>query len=143
MSENNIIKAALEKLEEQAKNTPSAKVFAEYLKNKCQSDLELAKNIIDKGKTLKGLTEYITAEAKKKASGGFSMIEDEVVFKWTENYFGIDKPTISEDDVSAAAHAIKQGANTTNNHTVKKPSIEHKKPKTTESDNQISLLDMM
>ncbi len=145
MSDNNIIEQAIRKLDEESKARPSTKVIAEYLKSKCQTDIELAKNINNKEKSLKGSMDYIIEKAKKQSSGGFSMVKDETVFKWSENYFGIDKPVINENDVNAAAHAVNHGASTTikDNSSVKKSNTENKKTKNKELDNQVSLFDIL
>lgn len=139
-----IIKEAIEKLDKESDATPAAKVFVEYLKAKIVSDLTLAQNIMKTDKTLKGMLEYIKNNAKKKAVSGFACVEDSTVFKWTENYFGIETPLINDDDIEVAAEAVSSGATTTIKDIKEKPEKPKKAKKMTEdNDNQISLLDML
>lgn len=135
-----IIEEALKKLNKESDETPAAKVFTEYLKVKIKSDLNLAQNIIKPDKTIIGMLDYIKDNAQKKAVSGFACVEGSTVFKWTENYFGVDKPEVKESDIEAAAHSISTGAATTIiSDKPKKP----KKETINEPDNQISLLDML
>lgn len=134
-----IIQEAINKLNKESNETPATKVFAEYLKSKTQSDINLAGNIIKQDKSLKNMLEYIKENAKKKAANGFACIEDSTVFKWTENYFGIEKPEVNESDIEAAAKAVSDGASTVIKEKPKKP----KKDKVNVDENQISLLDML
>lgn len=130
-----IIKKAIEKLDNESNEMPAAKVFAEYLKNKIVSDIGLAQNIIKPDKSLKDMLEFVKSNAKKKAVNGVACIEDSTVFKWTENYFGIEKPVINDDDIDAATEAV--------SYTAKEKRISKVKKATEDNDNQISMLDML
>lgn len=149
MPEINVkIEDVIKKLDEEVKSIPKGEVFAEYLKSKCQDDEKLAENIIKEDKTLKGAIDFVTSQAKTKASNGFFMADDETVFKWVENYYGNENAVIEKKDVAAAAQMVKKGASTSITETPekpqKKPKEEKKHKEEKKPDNgQMSLLDMM
>lgn len=125
------------KLEEELKKAATAKVIADYLKCKCESDELLATGILDKGKTLLGCMEFVKGKAKERAKSGFCMVEDTLVFKWVEQFYGKEKPKITQDDLKAADASVKNGA------TVKFSDIQKKEKKTKEMEGQLDLFGMM
>ena len=48
---------------------------------------ELDQAYLNEEKNLKDMAEYIKGKAKKQATGGVAVIEDEIVFKWAREYF--------------------------------------------------------
>lgn len=144
MPEINVkIEEAIKKLDEELKKAPQAKVFAEYLKSKCQTDEVLVENINSKDKTLSDLIHYVMSEAKKRASNNAAMALSDEVFKWVEDYYGNKNAVIKEKDVMAAAKFIGKGEKaailTEHKGDLKKPKKEEKNP----DNGQISLLDMI
>ena len=61
-----------------------------YLKiivNHLMNFKELNEAYLNEEKNLKDMATYIKDKAKKQASGGVAIIEDDIVFKWAKDYF--------------------------------------------------------
>lgn len=64
---------------------------------------ELNEAFLNEEKNLKDMAEHIRNKAKKQATNGVAVIEDEIVFKWAREYFiksnselGIKKATVAK-----------------------------------------------
>lgn len=68
--------------------TRTARRIEEYLTNKCTNDL-IAEKLLDEDKTLKGCVAFCTKKAEPQRDGQSAMVEDEEVFEWIEEYYGI------------------------------------------------------
>lgn len=61
--------------------------YLNIIVNYLMQHTEMNAAFLNKTKDLKKMAEYIKGKAKKEASGGVAVIEDEKVFKWAEDYF--------------------------------------------------------
>lgn len=71
---------------------------------------EIESAFLNESKDLKGMAKYIKDKAKKQAKDGVAVIEDEIVFKWSEEYFlktdeelGIKKSSSNTKKVSESS----------------------------------------
>lgn len=69
-----------------------------YLIDKCGRSEQAAAAIMNPDKTLKGCCDTIVDKAWKKAKGNVAAIQDDTVFGWADEYFGI-----ASDGTGAAA----------------------------------------
>lgn len=125
---------------EKTAGSPYEKVILEYLENNA-SDI-LVEKINNSDKTMKGCWNYITTEAKKKASDGCSMIEDSVVFGWAVHYF--EEESIKEQKAPAEGlKKVKVSSAPVKKETLPKPETkeETKKIRDQKESGQISFFD--
>lgn len=87
----NEIEKAVNKLDSAAEKMKGnyAKLVASHLIEQIRTE-EAARKIMDEKKTLTGCIKEIEGKAKKQAVNGCAVIEDALVYKWAEGYFGLD-----------------------------------------------------
>ena len=109
-----------------------------YLDRRAQEDSLFAVTYAKENKNIKDCYSYITSQAKKQASNGCAMIEDDVVFGWAVHYY--DEDDIKVEKTSNTRSEVKTSATKTE---VKKEASKAKiKPKKKEDVNQLSLFDL-
>ena len=72
-------------------------ILAEMKRRADAGDTLLATAMQSKDKNIKECFEYVTAQAKKKATGNCAMIEDAVVYGWAHHYYIEPKETIDKE----------------------------------------------
>lgn len=84
---------AKEKLAKEMK-ADKDKTFAEpvigYLLKRCEDDLGLAQDVVQKHKTWQKCFDYIYGQARKQAKGNCAAVRDDVVYEWAEDYYHKD-----------------------------------------------------
>lgn len=85
------IEKAVEKLDSAAEKNGSnyAKLVASHLIGQIHTEVAAAK-VLDEKKSLAGCIKEIEGKAKKQAVSGCAVVEDALVYKWAEGYFGLD-----------------------------------------------------
>lgn len=120
----------IKKLSEEIKDSALLKVVEYLLSRK-----DMNEKYLNEEKTLKQMVEYIRSEAKKKASNGIAMIEDDEVYGWAIHYF--DEPNeklkLSKVEKSIEKKEIEK---------INKPEKKENKNKNWIPEGQISLFDM-
>lgn len=61
--------------------------YLNIIVNHLMLQTEMNEAFLNEEKNLKDMATYIKDKAKKQATGGVAVIEDEVVFKWAKEYF--------------------------------------------------------
>lgn len=77
--------------------------YLNIIVNHLKLHTELNEAFLNEEKNLKDMAEHIRNKAKKQATNGVAVIEDEIVFKWAREYFiksnselGIKKATVAK-----------------------------------------------
>lgn len=85
------IEKAANRLDSAAEKNGSnyAKLVASHLIEQIRTE-EAARKIMDEKKTLEGCMKEIQSKARKQAVNGCAAVEDAMVYKWAEGYFGLD-----------------------------------------------------
>lgn len=85
-----MINEAIKKVTEEmmAIDSPLAQGIEEHLTGVCVSE-EVAKKLLDPGKSLQEICKNVTDEARKRAKGNVAYIPPEEVFKMADDYYGI------------------------------------------------------
>lgn len=105
------------------------KLIKDYLES--NSSEELANKINNGNKTLKGCWNYITNEARKKATDNCACIEDKEVYGWAVHYF--EEDSIKENEIKPIPVKTK---------TTEKSTPVKEKPILVEGLQQLSLFDV-
>ena len=71
-------------------NNSHQDIIKAYLDKRAQEDALFAVTYAKENKNIKDCCTYITGRAKKEASNGCAMIEDDVVFGWAVHYYDED-----------------------------------------------------
>lgn len=71
------------------------KVIGRYVIDKLLKSEDAAEKVMNEKKTLKGCMDSIKAKAKERAVNQMAMIEDETVYGWAREYYGIKDKVIS------------------------------------------------
>lgn len=78
--------------------------YLNIIVNHLKLHTELNEAFLNEEKNLKDMAEHIRNKAKKQATNGVAVIEDEIVFKWAREYFmksnnelGIKKATVVKE----------------------------------------------
>ena len=101
-----------------------------------QNDMELFAGIMKEDRTIKGAMQYCTSQAKKQADNNVAMIDDPTVYRWTREYFLLEKVDIKPVKAKVATSVN----NTTAEAKKSKPTINIKsKP----DDDQTTIFDFM
>lgn len=66
-----------------------AKLVASYLIEQIRTE-DAAAKVLKEKKTLDGCMNEIQSKARKQAVNGCAAVEDAMVYKWAESYFGLD-----------------------------------------------------
>lgn len=92
-----MINKAIAKITEEAMelDTPLAIGIEEHLTEVCKNDY-VAGKLLDPRKSLKGVCDHITEQAKKQAKHGRACISDADAFRMADEYFGIEEKKKSE-----------------------------------------------
>ena len=102
---------AKEKLEKEIK-ADEDKTFAEfilgYLLKRCEDNLGLAEDVVQKHKTWKKCLDYIYEQARKQATGNMAAVHDDVVCEWAEDYYHKDDKAEEEKKAKEAAERKKK-----------------------------------
>lgn len=85
------IEEAVNKLDSAAEKNGSnyAKLVASHLIGQIRTEVD-AEKILDEKKSLVSCMKEIEGKAKKQAVNGCAAVEDALVYKWAESYFGLD-----------------------------------------------------
>ena len=85
------IEKAVNKLDSAAEKMKGnyAKTTASHLIEQIRTEAAAAK-FLDEEKTLEGCMNEIQSKARKQAVNGCAAVEDALVYKWAEGYFGLD-----------------------------------------------------
>lgn len=85
------IQKAINLIDEQSEqtNNPGIKRIATYILDNLLTSEENALKILKDEKSLKDCWSKIVEKARKQSSGNSAFIEDEVVFSWVREYYGI------------------------------------------------------
>lgn len=87
-----MIQKAIEKIDkEMEQGNGNLKAVANYIIDKLLGSEENAEKILDEKKSLKGCFSEITSKAKKQAENNCAMIDDQTVFAWVREYFGVEE----------------------------------------------------
>lgn len=104
-----IKKLAKEKLVREME-TDNDKIFAEavigYLVERCEEDLKLARDVVQKHKTWEKCLNYIYEQAHKQAINNRACVCDNVVYEWVGSYYHKDDK--SEEEKKAKEMAENQ-----------------------------------
>lgn len=88
------------------------KSFAEpiisYLVKRCEEDSGLAEDIIQEHKTWEKCFDYIYSEARKQAKGNRTVVRDNVVYEWAEDYYHRDDKAAEEEKAKKSAETKKK-----------------------------------
>lgn len=79
-------------------NTPTAIGIEEHLTQLCKTD-ECASKLLNESKTLKDCIQHCTAKARPQAKGNVAMITSDEVYKWVNEYYGINDLTARPEKV--------------------------------------------
>ena len=92
-----MINKAIAKITEEAMelDTPLAIGIEEHLTEICKNDY-VAGKLLDPGKSLKGVCDHITEQARKQAKHGRACIADGDAFRMADEYFGIEEKKKSD-----------------------------------------------
>lgn len=71
---------------------PYAERLGTYIIAKLLCSEENAAKIMDKDKSLAKCIEKIKSNARKDANNGVAMEDDETVFEWLREYYGVEEP---------------------------------------------------
>lgn len=139
---NQSVKAeAKEKLKNELKDAKD-KNFAEpvlgYLLKRCEEDLGLAQDVVQKHKNWGKCIDYIYGQARKQAIKNRAAVRDDVVFEWAEDYFHkndkAEEEKKAKKEVSKKPDQKKKTERTVN--TKEKPVKENVSPKIEEKPKQ-------
>lgn len=91
------IEKAIEKLDSAAEKNGSnyAKLVASHLIGQIRTE-DTAVKVLEEKKTLEGCMKEIQSKARKQAVNGCAAVEDEMVYKWAEGYFGLDITVLAQ-----------------------------------------------
>lgn len=79
-----------------------------YLDKRAKEDSLFAVTYAKENKNIKDCCTYITSQAKKQASNGCAMVEDDVVFGWAVHYY--DEDDIKVEKTSNTRSEVKTSA---------------------------------
>ena len=91
-----------------ATNNSHQDIIKAYLDKRAQEDTLFAVTYAKENKNIKDCYSYITSQAKKQASNGCAMIEDDVVFGWAVHYY--DEDDIKVEKTSNTRSEVKTSA---------------------------------
>lgn len=138
------IDTAVEKLERELENIGNVGVpinpIVKYLINRCENDKIFAKRVQLKEKSLKGCSDYVYQEVRKKANGAsFIHLDDDEVYKIAETYFilDIEETSVKEKNLKSQQSQAKELIKQTN----VKSKVSRVKIKQILDEKQISLFD--
>lgn len=85
------IQKAINLIDEHSEKTqnPAIKRIATYILDELLTTDENADKVLKNDKSLEKCWSFVSAKAKNKAVSGSAFIEDEVVFGWVREYYGI------------------------------------------------------
>lgn len=90
-----------------------------YLDKRAEEDSLFAVTYAKENKNIKDCCSYITSQAKKQASNGCAMIEDDIVYGWAVHYY-------DEDDIKVEKTSnVRSGVN----NSVPKTEVKKEAPK--------------
>lgn len=112
---------------------PSVKKIVDYL----LSRLDMNDKYLNEEKSLGQMIEYIKTEAKKKATNGIAMIDDEEVYGWAVHYFDESNEKLKIETNSKRKKEVEE---IRNELPIKKR--ETKKSKNWVSEGQLTLFDL-
>lgn len=96
-----MITKAIAKIQSQNTDDMSG-VIARYLIG-ITTNQAVAQKLLDKEKTLAGCVTEVRNKARKRASNGVAMIEDNEVYGWAREHFGINELDLSPHPVQSTA----------------------------------------
>lgn len=96
-----LIQQAIDKIDSEAEKISGAyaQLIASHIIDHNLKNDDNAKKVMEEKKTLSGCISYIKGEAKKEATGGMAMIDDETVFGWVEKYYEFTVVSSSENKI--------------------------------------------
>lgn len=83
--------------------TRNARKIEEYLTSRCTCE-GVAEKLLEESKTLKECIATCKERARSQAEHGGAMIEDEEVFEWVEEYYGITDIEVTNLELNEAAN---------------------------------------
>lgn len=91
------IEEAVNKLDSAAEKNGSnyAKLVASHLIGQIRTE-DTAVKVLEEKKTLEGCMKEIEGKARKQAVNGCAAVEDALVYKWAESYFGLDVTVLQQ-----------------------------------------------
>ncbi|MDR1631227.1 MAG: PcfK-like family protein [Oscillospiraceae bacterium] len=86
-----LIQQAIAKIDKEAESIgQNGKYIAEYLIQEVIKTDAAAGQVLTAGKSLKECLAKVTSNAKKQAQNNMAMVDNETVFAWVREYFGVD-----------------------------------------------------
>ncbi|MFR5876351.1 MAG: Cas9 inhibitor AcrIIA9 family protein [Eubacterium sp.] len=84
------IQKAINKIDSEAEkhNDTIAKIIASHIIDNYLNSDENAEKVLDENHTLKKCLDKIKSKARKQASNGMAVIEDDTVYNWAKEYYG-------------------------------------------------------
>ena len=82
------------------------KKIEQYLQDMAGRDPNFKVKFEDKSKTIDECLSFIKSEARKQASNGCAVIDDDVVFGWAAHYYQEDQVKVDKDENIACAVSI-------------------------------------
>lgn len=95
---------AYEWLKAQNHSGTYSRLIAEHIEKRCGEDEGLAEDVTKAGKSWDGCMKYIRNKAQKQATHGCAVIEDHVVYEWSEDYF---RSELTDKELDKKAPAAK------------------------------------
>lgn len=106
-----MLEDAKKKIEAEMK-TDELKPFGRYILDQLLVSEENAEKVGADGKSLKACFAAVKGKAQKQAHGGCAMIENQTVFKWIREYYGIASGSDVAANESPAAVPVADSAPT-------------------------------
>ena len=82
------------------------KKIERYLQDMARQDPNFKVKFEDKSKNIDECLSFIKSEARKQASNGCAVIDDEVVFGWAAHYYQEDQVKVDKDENIACSVSI-------------------------------------
>lgn len=82
---------------------PYGEVLGTYIITKLLNTEENAKKVMDEKKTLEGCLNSVKGSAKKSAVNGMAMVDENTVYGWIREYYGINEQKATEQTAPAPA----------------------------------------
>lgn len=94
-----LIQRAVERIDAQADaENDAVKLIAQYIIEKCIKTDSAAEKFLNEKLTLKACFEKVKSNAKGQAQNGCACVEDEIVYKWVREYYGLTASDLAPSD---------------------------------------------
>lgn len=104
---------------------------------------DMNEKYLSEEKSIKGMISYIKGEAKKSATDGMAMIEDEVVYGWAIHYFDETNKNLNITEKQSNTKTQVKIENIQEKEKVKVPKEKKKSEKNWSPEGQLTLFDFI